>query len=269
MTRIASRLARSDGAKRAFIPFITAGDPHLEATRDLAVALGENCADVLELGVPFSDPVADGPVIQRSSLRALQSGTSLAKVLKTVRAVRQQSQVPVVLFSYFNPVLQYGLERLAEDAGEAGVDGLLLTDLPPEESAPYLPPLRKRGLDTIFLASPTTSAGRLKRIAEASTGFIYLISRAGVTGQQSSVEQDVKGRIDALRRASSLPIAVGFGISRPEHVRQVWDMADAAVVGSALVQQIEETSSAPGWLDGAVAFARWLKGDVSEPPPRG
>lgn len=263
MTRITEKMNPSgNGDLRGFVPFITAGDPSLDASLDLAVALGESCADILELGVPFSDPVADGPVIQRSSLRALERGTSLRRVLELVKKLRGQSQVPVVLFSYFNPVLQYGLERLADDACEAGVDGLLLTDLTPEESHPYLPPLRERGLDTIFLASPTTTSVRMKRIAEVSSGFIYLISRAGVTGEQNQLAEEIQTKVLELRRVSRLPIAVGFGISRPEHVRQVWKMAEAAVVGSALVHKVEEWAGSAGWIEKTVAFARWLKGEA-------
>jgi len=260
MSRIYQTLKCREGEpSRGFIPFITAGDPDLDSSLELAVALGESCADVLELGVPFSDPVADGPIIQRSSLRALQQGTTLEKILEMVRRLRQRSSVPVVLFSYFNPILQYGVERLSKEARDAGVDGLLLTDLPPEESDAYLPAFRARALDTIFLASPTTSSARLQKIAEYSSGFIYLISRAGVTGESDSLSGGLEPHVRRLKELTNLPVAVGFGISTPGHVRQVWDVADAAVVGSAIVRRLEESRSEKDWLGRTVAFATWLK----------
>ena len=263
MSRISQTLnSRAGKPLGGFIPFITAGDPDLDASLELAVALGESCADVLELGVPFSDPVADGPIIQRSSLRALRQGTTPARILEMVRRLRKKSAVPVVLFSYFNPILQYGLERLAKEARDAGVDGLLLTDLPPEESDVYLPAFRAEGLDTIFLASPTTSPARMQIIAEHSRGFIYLISRAGVTGESDSLSGGLEPHVRRLRELSSLPVAVGFGISTPGHVRQVWEVADAAVVGSAIVRRLEESRQDKDWLDKTVAFATWLKGEA-------
>lgn len=261
MSRISERLkAKAAGSVKGFIPFITAGDPDLESSLELAAALGESCADIIELGVPFSDPVADGPVIQRSSLRALQQGTSLEKVLGMVRRLRRRCPVPVVLFSYFNPILQFGLERLAAEAQDAGVDGLLLTDLPPEESGDILPLLRSRELDTIFLAAPTTSPERMQKIAASSSGFIYLISRAGVTGVSDALGAGIEARVRQLKELSDLPVAVGFGISTPGHVRQVWSAADAAVVGSAIVRKLEESSREADWLEKTVAYANWLKG---------
>jgi tryptophan synthase alpha chain len=263
MSRISEALnSRAAKPLGGFIPFITAGDPDLDASLELAVALGESCADVLELGVPFSDPVADGPIIQRSSLRALRQGTTLAKILEMVRRLRQRSAVPVVLFSYFNPILQYGLERLSKEARDAGVDGLLLTDLPPEESDAFLPAFRSESLDTIFLASPTTSPARLQKIAAYSSGFIYLISRAGVTGESDALSDGLEEHVRRLKGLSDLPVAVGFGISTPGHVRQVWKVADAAVVGSAIVRHLEESRQNKDWLDKTVAFASWLKGEA-------
>jgi tryptophan synthase alpha chain len=252
--------ARAATSERGFIPFITAGDPDLDASLELASALAEACADVLELGVPFSDPVADGPVIQRSSLRALRQGATLEKIIEMVRRLRRRSDVPVVLFSYFNPVLQYGLERFAKAARDVGIDGLLITDLPPEESEAFLPVVRDAGVDTIFLASPTTRPERMRKIAACSSGFIYLISRAGVTGESDALSSGLPHQIRQLREFSSLPVAVGFGISTPSHVRHVWEIADAAVVGSALVRRLEEFCQEKNWLEKTVAFATWLKG---------
>ena len=263
MSRIQETLSRfSRQPRRGFIPFITAGDPDLESSLNLAVALGESCADVLEIGVPFSDPVADGPVIQRSSMRALDGGVTLSLILDLVARIREKSPVPVVLFSYFNPLLQYGLDRLAVGARQAGVDGLLVTDLTPEESKAYLYPFRKEGVDTVFLVSPTTTADRMKHITGVSRGFIYLISRAGVTGTQDKLADDLQKQVERIRDVSYLPVAVGFGVSRPEHVGRIWEFAEAAVVGSALVQKVEELGGSAGWIDRTVRFARWLKGDL-------
>jgi tryptophan synthase alpha chain len=265
MSRIAHALkATASTPVRGFIPFITAGDPDLDASLELAATLGESCADILELGVPFSDPVADGPVIQRSSLRALHNGATLGKVIELVRRLRQRSNVPVVLFSYFNPILQYGLERLAEEAWDVGVDGLLLTDLPPEESEAFLPAVRARGIDTIFLASPTTSPARMRIIAERSSGFIYLISRAGVTGTSDALRGGIQQQVQQLKEHNDLPVVVGFGISTPSQVRQVWEIADAAVVGSAIVRRLEESYQDKDWLEKTMAFANWLKGQGAE-----
>lgn len=258
MTRIQAALQKPQPVGRLVL-FLTAGDPDLETSLDLAVALGEKCADILELGVPFSDPIADGPIIQRSSRRSLDQGTTLAKILRLVGRLRQQSQVPVVLFSYFNPILQFGLERLAEEAAGVGVDGLLLTDLPPEEGNRYLDPIRKKGLDTIFLAAPTTSDLRLRLIAEQSSGFLYLISRTGVTGIGNRLSTELEAQIRRTRQVSRIPVAVGFGISRAEHVRQVCRHADAAIVGSALVQCIEETTHCRDQVEQVVRFAKSLK----------
>ena len=243
-TRIAKRFAdlRATG-ELGIVAYITAGDPTLAATRDYVLALAEAGADVVELGVPFSDPLADGPTIQRASERALKSGTTLAGVLALVRQIRQSSQVPLVLFSYFNPILQMGLEKFAAAAAEAGADGVLVTDLTPEESAEYRQILQAHHLDTIFLAAPTSTDERLVKIAACSSGFLYLISRTGVTGAKDALPDDLPALLRRARRFTQLPIAVGFGISLPGHVSVLGGLADAAVVGSALVSEIEQAAS--------------------------
>jgi tryptophan synthase alpha chain len=226
--------------RRGFIPFITAGDPDLETTRALVVELARAGATAVELGVPFSDPVADGPTIQRSSERALRRGVSLSDVLSVVADARREADVPVVLFGYFNPVLQFGVESFAEEAARAGADGVLVTDLVPEESAAFNAALTRRGLDQIFLVAPTTSDARLRSIAERASGFIYAVSRAGVTGARTDLSTEAARLVARVREVSELPVAVGFGISTHEHVSEVWTYADAAVVGSALVAEIEK-----------------------------
>ena len=224
--------------------YLTAGDPTLAATERLVMAAAEAGADVVELGVPFSDPIADGPTIQRASERALRGGTTLAGVLGVVKKLRQKTEVPLVLFSYFNPVLQMGVETFADSAAAAGADGVLITDLTVEEAGEYRPAVAARGLDTVFLAAPTSTDARLRRIAESSTGFLYLISRTGVTGTRELLPEDLPALIRRARGVTSLPIAVGFGISLPGHVSILGGLADAAVVGSALVEEIEHAKSA-------------------------
>lgn len=226
--------------RRGLIPFITAGDPDLETTGELLVELARSGAAVIELGVPFSDPVADGPVIQRASERALKAGFGLREVLEVIeRATASMNGVPVVLFSYFNPLLQYGLERLARDAARAGVDGVLVTDLLPEEAESFSALLKAQGLDMIFLVAPTSTDARLALVAKRATGFIYAVSRAGVTGTRQSVSLYAEELVGRVRKVSSLPVAVGFGISNAQQVAETWRYADAAIVGSALVAEIE------------------------------
>jgi tryptophan synthase alpha chain len=226
------------------IAFITAGDPSLDATANIVLAAAEAGADVIELGVPFSDPVADGPTIQRSSERAVRNGTTLAGVIDLVRNLRKRTEVPLVLFSYFNPILQMGIEKFADAASVAGVDGVLATDLTPEEAGEYRTVLHARGLDTIFLVAPTSTDTRVALIAECSTGFLYLISRTGVTGERAALPEDLPALARRVRRFTKLPLAVGFGISSPEHVSLLGGIADAAVVGSALVAEIERAATA-------------------------
>jgi tryptophan synthase alpha chain len=248
-TRITARFNKlRDSGEMGLIPYLTAGDPSLAATESFVLALAGAGADVIELGVPFSDPVADGPTIQRAIERSLAAGTTLRGVLDLVRSLRAKTDVPLMLFSYYNPVLQMGLERFAADAAAAGADGALITDLTPEEAGDYRAAMRKHDLDTIFLAAPTSTDERLARIAEVSSGFLYVISRTGVTGAKDTLPDELPALIRRTRRATRLPIAVGFGVSLPVHVSLLGGLADAAVVGSALVEEIER---AGGSVDAA------------------
>jgi tryptophan synthase alpha chain len=254
-TRISKRFAAlRESGELGIVAYITAGDPTLEATHKFVLALAEAGADVIELGIPFSDPLADGPTIQRASERALKSHTTLAQVIDLVRELRKSSEVPIVLFSYYNPVLQMGLERFASAAADAGADGVLITDLTPEESDNYRRILAAHHLDTIFLGAPTSTDDRLAKIAAVSTGFLYLISRTGVTGAKDALPDDLPALLRRARKVTQLPIAVGFGISLPGHVSVLGGLADAAVVGSALVSEIEKATaagSAPAAIDAA------------------
>ena len=262
---IASRITRRfaelrEAGEMGIVAYITAGDPSLCATLKFALALAEAGADVIELGIPFSDPLADGPTIQRASERALKSGTTLQGVLDLVGQIRNAnshvSQVPLVLFSYYNPVLQMGLEKFAAAASSVGADGVLITDLTPEEAEHYLRILRAHNLDTIFLASPTSDDERLQKISTVSSGFLYLISRTGVTGAKDALPDDLPALLRRARRVTQLPIAVGFGISLPGHVSVLGGLADAAVVGSALVSEIESATakdSSPAAINAAAA----------------
>lgn len=259
-----SRIARRFDALReqgelGLVAYVTAGDPTLEASERIVLAMAEAGAEVIELGVPFSDPIADGPTIQRASDRALRSGTTLVGVIELVRKLRARTDVPLVLFSYFNPILQMGLEKFAAAASAAGADGVLVTDLTPEEAGEYLSIVRGHGLDTIFLVAPTSTEARLKRIAESSSGFLYLISRAGVTGAKDTLPEDLPALVRRVRAATRLPLAVGFGISQPGHVAVLGGLADAAVVGSALVAEIERADSAESAAAAVAARVRQLK----------
>jgi tryptophan synthase alpha chain len=259
-TRITQRFAELRRAgELGIVAYITAGDPSLAATEGIVLALAEAGADVIELGVPFSDPLADGPTIQRASERALRAGTTLAGVLDLVKRIRAKSEVPLVLFSYFNPILQMGLEKFAAAAALAGADGVLATDLTPEEAGEYRRALHAHGLDTIFLGAPTSTDARLKLIAEASSGFLYLISRTGVTGARESLPEDLPSLVRRTRAVTSLPIAVGFGISQPGHVSVLGGLVDAAVVGSALVEEIERAPSVDRAAEAVAARVRILK----------
>jgi tryptophan synthase alpha chain len=226
-------------SRPSLVAYLTCGDPDLATSRDIAVAAIGAGAEVIELGVPFSDPVADGPVIQRASERALRQGTTLAHVLKLAKEVRQSSHAGMIIFTYLNPILRMGLEKFAAAAQDAGVDGVLVTDLPVEESRDHLIEMQKRQLATVFLAAPTSTDNRLKHIARASSGFVYAVSRTGVTGTRQQLPEDARELVRRLRRYTQLPIAVGFGISTPEQIRAVGEFAEAAVVGSAIVQTIE------------------------------
>src|SRR5213594_1636855 len=259
-TRISKRFAdlRASG-ELGIVAYITAGDPSLDATLRFVLTLAEAGADVIELGVPFSDPLADGPTIQRASERALKSGTTLAGVLDLVRRIRKTSEVPLVLFSYFNPILQMGIEKFASAAEAAGADGVLATDLTLEESEDYRRVLRAHHLDAIFLGAPTSTDERLAKIANCSSGFLYLISRTGVTGAKDTLPDDLPALLRRARAASKLPLAVGFGISLPGHVSVLGGLADAAVVGSALVSEIEKAKSVDGAAAALAARVRSLK----------
>jgi tryptophan synthase alpha chain len=243
-TRISQRFAelRASG-ELGIIAYITAGDPSLDATYKFVLALAEAGADVIELGIPFSDPLADGPTIQRASERALKAGTTLAGVLDLVRRIRQSSQVPLILFGYYNPIFQMGVEKFAAAASAAGADGVLVTDLTPEESVDYRRILAAHRLDTVFLGAPTSTDERLATIAASTSGFLYLISRTGVTGAKDSLPDELPTLLRRARAITNLPIAVGFGISLPGHVSVLGGLADAAVIGSALVSEIENAKS--------------------------
>jgi tryptophan synthase alpha chain len=225
--------------KPSLVAYVTCGDPDLATSRKIVLAAIEAGASVIELGVPFSDPLADGPVIQRASERSLRLGTTIEQVLKLASDIRRQSDAGMIIFTYLNPVLRMGLSKFADTAKDAGVDGALITDLPVEEAGPYLAEMRKRDLATVFLAAPTSTDERLKRIARASTGFVYAVSRTGVTGARKQLTDDAKKLVGRLRKHTKLPIAVGFGISTPEQFAAVGQFADAAVVGSAIVEAIE------------------------------
>src|ERR1700690_2932686 len=243
-SRISRRFRElAEAGELGLVAYVTAGDPSLDATEKIVLAAAKAGADVIELGVPFSDPVADGPTIQRASERALRKGTTLAGVIDLVRRIRKHSGVPLVLFSYFNPILQMGLEKFAADAEAAGADGVLATDLTLEEAAEYRAIMHAHALDTIFLVAPTSTESRLEQIANASSGFLVVISRAGVTGAREALPAELPGLVRRVRKFTTLPIAVGFGISLPTHVTVLGGIADAAVVGSALVAEIEKAAS--------------------------
>ena len=236
--------------KPGLVAYVTCGDPDIATTREIILAACRAGADVIELGVPFSDPVADGPVIQRASERALRNGTSLADVLKLAQEVRRESDAGLIVFTYLNPVLRFGLERFCADAAKAGVDGALITDLTVEEAAEYRRAMAAHQLDTVFLAAPTSTDKRLKAIAEACQGFVYAVSRTGITGTQKQLADDAQQLVKRIRKFTKLPVAVGFGISNAEQFAQVGQFADAAAVGSAIVQTIEQN---PGREAQAVA----------------
>jgi tryptophan synthase alpha chain len=238
---------------KAFVAFVTAGDPSLERTVEIALDLAGAGVDVLELGVPYSDPVADGPVIQRSSERALRRGATLTGVFDAAARIRAKSPIPLLLFTYFNPLLRYGLQRSAEEAFRVGLDGVLVTDLPPEEASEWLGVARAKELDTVFLATPTSGDERLRRVAQASKGFVYAVSRTGVTGEQELVSADAAPLIARLRSLTPERVVLGFGISTPEQVAIAARLADGVVVGSALVRFLEEHPG--GDVAGEV---RWL-----------
>ncbi|HEY1924162.1 MAG TPA: tryptophan synthase subunit alpha [Candidatus Acidoferrum sp.] len=263
-TRIAQRFAALRAAgELGIVAYITAGDPSLDATLKFVVALAEAGTDAIELGIPFSDPLADGPTIQRASERALKAGTTLAGVLDLVRRIRQSnsaaSDVPLILFGYYNPIFQMGVEKFAAAAAQVGADGVLVTDLTPEESADYRRVLAANNLDTVFLAAPTSTDERLKTIAGVTSGFLYLISRTGVTGAKDSLPDDLPSLIRRVRAHTNVPLAVGFGISQPGHVSVLGGLADAAVIGSSLVSEIEKAESVDAAASALAARIRGFK----------
>jgi len=260
-SRIADAFGRLRSAKQpGLVAYVTAGDPTLERTAEILVSLADSGADVLEVGVPFSDPLADGPVIQRASERPLKSGSSLKGTLKMIRDNRSRIAAPIVLFTYANPILRMGEDVFVAAAADAGVDGVLMLDLPVEEAGPFRTRLAAAGLDPICLLSPTTTDERIRASAANATGFLYVISRLGVTGARERIASDAEPLVARIRRASDLPLALGFGISRPEHVAEVCRFADAAVVGSALVNVIAEHGASTDVAGKAGAYVRWLKG---------
>ena len=263
MSRIRDKFRElKDSRRGGFIPFITAGDPDLATTERLLLELAKAGADIIELGVPFSDPVADGEVIQRASERALRNRVTVHDALSCARNVRQHIDVPLVLFSYFNPLLQFGPEPFAAAARQAGIDAVLVTDLIPEEAESWMQMLLGQELDPIFLVAPTTSPKRLEQIAQQARGFIYAISRAGVTGEHDEMTRDAEALVNRVRAVSDLPVAVGFGISSAEQIRTVWSFADAAVVGSAIVKEIEKLRNSPDVVERIGEFARSLVADA-------
>jgi len=260
VSRIEERFAhlRASGQK-GLVTYVTAGDPDLDRSAQIIQRLDRAGADVLEIGVPFSDPLADGPVIQRATERALAAGTTLTNVLAMLNSLRASVSAPIVIFSYANPILRMGLDRFVADAQAAGVDGVLTLDMPPEEGETFRAAFKGAGIDTIFLLSPTTTVERIRRASELGSGFLYGISRLGVTGVRDTVDDSARELAVRIKSETSLPLALGFGISRPEHVRAIGQWADAAVVGSALVKVIAEHGQAPGLLDEVERYVRWLR----------
>jgi tryptophan synthase alpha chain len=271
---MSSRLSDVFAALRAerrcgLVTYVAAGDPNAERSRDILLALDRAGADVLEVGVPFSEPLADGPVIQRACERALAAGMTLSGALELVASIRDQVSAGIVLFAYANPLYQMGLDTVVRRAAEAGVDGVLALDLPLEEAGPLHARLREAGLDMIFLLSPTTSAPRIRRAAELGSGFLYGISRLGVTGARQQLAGSARALSERVRRETSLPLAVGFGLSHPDHVKDVAEFADAAVVGSALVEVIARGQNAADLLPTVEGFVRWLRSGTGRPETSG
>ncbi len=269
MSRIAQLFGRTKQQGRpALVAYLTAGDPTPSRTVALVRALERGGADLIELGVPFSDPIADGPVIQRAADRALKAGTTMRKVLEIATAIRSESQIPLLLFTYLNPALRYGFQQLGRDAAAAGIDGCLLTDLSVEEAEPYVEGVRAHGLDTVFLAAPTSTDRRLELVSKYSSGFVYLVSRTGVTGEQTAVSSMAGELVTRARKFTDLPLAVGFGISTPEHVAEVGKIADGVVVGSALVKTVEKYSSSETLEAEVERFTRHLAGGLAREAAR-
>lgn len=263
MSRIGERFNQiRDKGGKALITYLMAGDPNLEATRELVKAMEDGGADMVELGIPFSDPLADGPTIQRASQRALAEGASAARVISLVEEVRKETDIPIILMTYYNPVFIYGEERFVKDAVAAGADGLIVPDLPPEEAENLLQQSEEKGLDVIFLLAPTSTPERINIISERSRGFIYYVSLTGVTGERKDLAQDIGGRLKKIREVTDKPVAVGFGVSRPEHAGAIGRWADGVVVGSAVVKIVEENGRSDVLCCKVGDFVRSLRGGL-------
>jgi len=263
MSRIGPKFdALREEGRAAFIPYITAGDPSLERTGELLDALVDAGADLIELGIPFSDPMADGPTLQAAAQRALKGGVNIARVLETVSSFRNRHDTPVVLFGYANPFLAYGWERLAADSASAGADGFLCVDLPPDEGAVLREAAAANGLDVVYLLAPTSTPERRRYVAEHGSGFLYYVSVAGVTGAREVLRADIRNKVEEIRGVSPLPVAVGFGISTPDHVREVASMAEGVVVGSAIVKVVEKVGDSPRLAAEVRKFAAALRSGI-------
>jgi tryptophan synthase alpha chain len=265
MSRITDKFTQLNAAgKRVLIPFVSAGDPDLATTRELVLEMERRGADIVELGVPFSDPIADGPTIQRASQRALQAGVTLKKVLDLVKQIRWQSQLPLVLMTYYNPIFKYGEERFVQDAIQAGVDGLIIPDLPPEEAGSLLQAAEDTPLDIIFLLAPTSTPERISLVSKCSRGFIYYVSLTGITGAKGAVVEQITNKLSQIKQVSDKPVAVGFGISTPEQAAQVAAQASGVIVGSAIIRVMEKHLSQPALMVPEVGeFVHQLKQAIS------
>ena len=248
--------------QKALIPFITAGDPDLDTTKRLVIEMERAGADIIELGVPFSDPIADGPAIQKASYRSLKSGTTLKKIIGVVKELRQTTEIPLVLMTYYNPVFKYGISEFVRDASDAGVDGIIIPDLPPEEGEGIIEEGKRHNLNTIFLLAPTSTKERIKIVASASTGFIYYVSLTGVTGARKSLPETVEASVNKIRKATDKPIAVGFGISTAEQAKRIASFADGVIVGSAIVNVIEKNIDKPDLIEKVSGFVKDLKSGI-------
>ncbi len=267
MSKIEHKFAelRNEGRK-GFIPFVSVGDPDLQTSFQLVLMLAEKGADIIELGVPFTDPMADGPTIQASSMRALANGITLEQILQMVAELRTKTRVPIVLFSYLNPLYRFGIGRLAKEGAEAGIDGILVTDAVDDEAAEISTTLRASGIDLISLVAPTTSDERLERIAANASGFIYAVSRAGVTGARGDTSDSAEDLVKRVRKYTELPVAVGFGISTRKQIEDVWRYADAAVVGSAIVNEIARSIPEGNTIDAVGSFIDGLLPEIAKRP---
>ncbi|MFC1509413.1 tryptophan synthase subunit alpha [Candidatus Omnitrophota bacterium] len=262
MGRIETKFAELQGrGQSAFIAYITAGDPSLESTKRLVIEFESHGVDIIELGVPFSDPVADGPVNQEAAMRALRGDISIGKIFDMIRNIRRESSIPMIFFAYYNSILAYGLEKFVDDADDCGLDGALVLDLPPEEAQEYKALMDNRGLATIFLISPITPDDRLELVAENATGFVYYVSQMGVTGERDTISASIAEKVSAIRAHTTIPVAVGFGISKPEHVSEISRLADGVIVGSSIVRKIGQMGDKPGFEKEVAAYV----GTLTEP----